>query len=360
MESLSRLKMEIKEKEVQLAVYPWGDCNMRCLYCSYRGARGTLKIKDFVSVLKFLKKVEPGFSKITFLGGEPTLKPRLLRAYFEAAGINAPDCRLFLFTNGLEVEEGVFRILKEFNVNVVLSIDGFERVNYSQRSRADKKKYSPLKIAEKFLSAGLNSLAFSLTVTPDNAAFLVSNLKKMALLGASAIGWNADYAASWSDSDLKQLKKQIEGERLFYLKLLRAGKPYRISNCYELMEEIGSGNKSSCSAFSLFPDGKIYACDKVFSAPLEKRKKAVLSRDNFKKDRKKFFSTALKAGFEDRGLICRAGLYFYHKFVKCLEGKALEESLSVSLKTAALIEREKMKSLRLFMKYGLFRKLHGL
>ncbi|MEW5950948.1 MAG: radical SAM protein [Elusimicrobiota bacterium] len=352
--------MKNRKKEFQLAVYPWGNCDMSCSYCHFKGDKGILSLKDFISVLLFLKKKLPGFSKVTFLGGEPTLKEDLLIKYLQAAKKIIPYCDFFLFTNGLNSSQKIFKILNMYSVNVILSLDGFQRINIVQRKPSAKIKYSPQKIAEKFLNSGLKSLAFSLTVTPENVRFLFSNISKLFYMGAGALGWNIDYSSVWSEKSLSELKKQAEKERKFYTGLLKKKTAYRIINCYELIEEIEKGVKPSCSTVSLFPDGNLYACDKFFNGENNAKRVSLLSRSSFWSDRKAFFTAAAKKGFPDSGLICRAGIYFYHKFVKCHIGEDLKNKTAASLKAAETAEKEKMKSLKQFLKYDYFREIHSL
>lgn len=346
------------EKIEALAVYPWGDCNLACSYCGYRHSCGSLKESDFEKALVFLKKNYPSFRKITFLGGEPLLNfPRLKKLLYCARRI-MPQAEITVFTNGTLLSRQVFSFMERLAVKLIISLDGLEEINDLQRKSPLKNQRISLKILSR-ISGRAEKLSFSMVVTPENVRFLVENTRKLFELGAGSIGWNLDYSSKWSRQDISALKSVLTRLRLYYLKLIKEGCPYRILNRYELLSQLSGGEFPGCSSVSLFPDGKLYACDKLF-APKAKTAKALLDRKNLDLSRKKFFERLSRLGFAPRGLLCPAGIYCHYKFVKCLKGRSLSIAVGSSMRLAALVEKEERKSLGEFLKYSTFRKIHNL
>lgn len=346
------------EKIEALAVYPWGDCNLACSYCGYRHPCGSLKESDFKKALVFLKKNYPSFRKITFLGGEPLLNfPRLKKLLYCARRI-MPQAEITVFTNGTLLNRQIFSFMDRLAIKMIISLDGMEEINDFQRKSPLKNHRISSKILSR-ISGRAGGLSFSMVVTPENVRFLPENVKKICALHAESLGWNLDYSSKWSRQDISALKSALAKLRLDYLKLLKQGRPYRILNRYELLSQLAGGEFPGCSSVSLFPDGKFYACDKLFALGAD-ISKGFLDRKNLDSDRKNFFERLSRLGFAPRGLLCPAGIYCHYKFVKCLKGSSLSRSMAASMRLAALVEKEERKSLGEFLKYGTFRKMHGL
>ncbi len=354
--SLSQSKMK-NENIDALTVYPWGNCNLSCSYCRYKRNSNELELKDFKKTIILLKKINPGFNKITFLGGEPLIKFNKLKKMIEFARFFLPESEINVFTNGTLLSEDIFSFFQKKKVNVVISMDGFEEINDRQRNSLKGNLSVSNKIFS-FFKGHFKDISFSLVVTCENVKFLSSNIRKFSDLGVQALGWNIDYSSLWDKNSVSELKKQLAQIRLDYLKLLRKGRPYIILNRYEILEEIISGKSTNCNSVSLFPDGNLYACDKFF--PASRRGAALLVQSDILKSRKKFFDKLSKEGIRSRGLFCPVGIYCYFKFVKSLKGKNLIDAFKGAKKLALIIEKEEEKSLKEYLKYGIFRRMHSL
>lgn len=124
-------------------------CNLNCTYCyvynkedqSWRDRPKVMSDGVFTASLERLRThaLLSGQTRvgITFHGGEPTLvgRPRLRRWLEEARGVfdGVADIDFKLQTNGTLLDEDWVALLREFGVNVGISLDGAREVNDRER-----------------------------------------------------------------------------------------------------------------------------------------------------------------------------------------------------------------------------------
>lgn len=104
------------------------DCNLRCAYCCQaRGPRREMAVEVLDAAIRRLVTSGLDRPRLTLLGGEPLLSPRLVRRVLERVRKWAPPGMhpdVHLFTNGLRLDEKTTRFLVRRDVHIDLSFDG--------------------------------------------------------------------------------------------------------------------------------------------------------------------------------------------------------------------------------------------
>lgn len=175
-------KLDFKIKSITLNVNQI--CNLKCAYCAaggdgtYGEAMNQLSVEKTLPQLKFLmSKLSPteNFS-ISFVGGEPLLHPRAVKAihdyvYNEAERLKI-NPKLRIVTNGTLLTEETVALLREMQLDLCISIDGTKEHNDAARPSKDGKSTTDK------ITTGLNllmsnrgkikSISFSAITTASN------------------------------------------------------------------------------------------------------------------------------------------------------------------------------------------------
>lgn len=105
------------------------DCNLRCKYCYINGGdnKNAMSLNTAINVVKkFSNSYNNGIVHLLFHGGEPMLMYPVMQSvveYIEKNNIN--NLRLYIQTNGMNINEDVAVFLKNKNIHPCISIDGF-------------------------------------------------------------------------------------------------------------------------------------------------------------------------------------------------------------------------------------------
>lgn len=116
------------------------DCNLRCRYCfadtgAYGGPRGLMSLETAKAALDFLMKASRHRThvEVDFFGGEPLLNFEVCKEaarYGRAlAEKNGKVLKLTLTTNGVLMTDEVIRWAKDNQIDLVLSLDGRQKVH---------------------------------------------------------------------------------------------------------------------------------------------------------------------------------------------------------------------------------------
>jgi uncharacterized protein len=125
----------------KLSLILTSSCNLRCKYCyakyglyNYK-TRNNLNKIDADEIISYFTSNFEAINTIQFFGGEPTLCVEVI-AYiikkFEKLLINKKVSsipKFTIITNGLNIDERLIRLIKEYNISVTFSIDGPQFIN---------------------------------------------------------------------------------------------------------------------------------------------------------------------------------------------------------------------------------------
>jgi len=171
-------------------------CNFRCGYCfienSLKGPR-TLMSKDLadkvINVLINEAKHVPEY-RVTFYGGEPFSNSEIVFYIIEKLELASKKFLFFCVTNGSLITEDIAKKLKQHNVDVGLSLDGWANID-NNRVFTDGKEtfYSALKALALLKEAGVNT-GISCTITKQNYEHAEEIVEFIQKLGIRTIGFN--------------------------------------------------------------------------------------------------------------------------------------------------------------------------
>lgn len=255
-------------------------CNLDCDYCFYRSsASESLLHRQNMSldiarqaILTFKRIVENNikdsdyWQQITLYGGEPLLNEELLyRVIPYIRTLFDNQTSLVINTNATLLSESDIKLFKDYNVEVQVSLDGNQQQHDLHRKTClGAPTYNiVLNNMKKMLSSGIKVLPM-ITATDGNidnfAETLYSIVKELNIddfavniLITNSYKIDTQYAEKLASEMLKAYQKYgtIASDYVFvelYQKLLGIDKTISKNSC-------GSSRK-----ITVFPDGKIYAC----------------------------------------------------------------------------------------------------
>lgn len=137
---------ENKPKKVQsLSINVTQICNLQCTYCAAGGDGTYGRPQKKISITKTIPQLDVLLARIeknetfsiTFLGGEPLLYPQgieLIAEYAqEIAEQKGFQLRMQVITNGTQFSDDNINLLKRYNMQVTVSLDGPSAINDKQR-----------------------------------------------------------------------------------------------------------------------------------------------------------------------------------------------------------------------------------
>ncbi len=139
-------------------------CNLNCQYC-YMDANKTdveFSLTQYSVVIDYLKR--NNINQLIISGGEPCLHP-LLTTFVELASKNSFD--IGVSTNGTLISQPILDCFRKYNVNVQVSIDSMNCVNYELLCGYNKIQNLKTNI-EKLVNSGITT-SISCTLTDINA-----------------------------------------------------------------------------------------------------------------------------------------------------------------------------------------------
>lgn len=118
----------------RLVLHVSNDCNMRCRYCyaacgSYGTTRSMMDGKTLHRTLDVFYDIFPEIGLLQIFGGEPTLNLAMVREACEYVRDFKKDTYLGLVTNGTCANDEFIRVIRDFDMNVTVSIDVGEAMN---------------------------------------------------------------------------------------------------------------------------------------------------------------------------------------------------------------------------------------
>ena len=171
-------------------------CNFRCGYCFIENnlkGPSTVMSKDLadkvISVLINEANQVPEF-RVTFYGGEPFSNSEIVFYIIEKLEEASKKFLFSCVTNGSLITEEIAKKLKQYNVAVGLSLDGWVNID-KNRVFTDGKEtfYSTLKALAILKEAGVNT-GISCTITKQNYMHAEEIVEFIQKLGVRTIGFN--------------------------------------------------------------------------------------------------------------------------------------------------------------------------
>ncbi len=159
------------------------DCNLRCKYCMVKEggySRQNMSVEILRKTLKlyeeYLQRQKIALGKIVFYGGEPLVSRELFITALEEIKRFKVPCRIELVTNGTLIDEEISELIKKYDIQAAISLDGPEYLNDINRVYANGKgTYGDViknirNLQKKNIMYGL-SLVFSADTADDSGEF---------------------------------------------------------------------------------------------------------------------------------------------------------------------------------------------
>lgn len=176
--------MQSKLNKITLQVTQ--QCNLRCSYCPYSGsyinrrhANKAMSIETAKKGIDYLITHSKDSSRINvgFYGGEPLIEFNLIKECLEYAGKKA-DCKEISFsitTNATLLNDEIIKVFEQYNVQLVISLDGPRNIHDKNRKFAlnscgsfDKVTRIMEHIKNKYPNYYRDNIKFNVVIDPMN------------------------------------------------------------------------------------------------------------------------------------------------------------------------------------------------
>lgn len=259
-------------------------CNLGCTYCyaqqgEFGGTAKNMPLADALRAVDLLvAAAEPGARlNLAFLGGEPLVNRKVLRAATERAaelaGGRGARITFSITTNGTLLTEDDGRFFEQHGFAVTISIDGPQEVHDKLRPfkggagsyDAVMKRVAPLLKMQRRMQVSAR-----VTVTPSNLS-LRQTLDTFIAAGFHSVGFSPMLSAPTGQGEMQSqdlelmLGEMIDCGREFE-RASRSGKRYPFANMVNAMREIhrGTHRPYPCGAgagyLGVSADGDLAAC----------------------------------------------------------------------------------------------------
>ncbi len=256
------------------------ECNLRCSYCYIEKKHEVMSQETARSVVDFIfDSAIPGEKlDIGFFGGEPLLRPDLIRHITDLIehhpSFDPAQVQLAVVTNGTIFSDEIAEFLNAHNIAFCLSCDGPPLTQDMFRRFPDGRASSPL--VEKTIRRALQAFPTVLVNAvyhPRNVHHLPDVVHYFSALGLRQIYLNSDFSAPWSQEDADRLPEIYAKVADLYIDHYLRGKPHYISfidskiavilrNGYDPLERCRMGR----GEFAFAASGNVYPCERLIGS----------------------------------------------------------------------------------------------
>jgi uncharacterized protein len=191
---------------VSLSVMTTYSCQLACAYCRVRQRPLNISSPELKDSIDFLLRSRSRNIELKFFGGEPLLRPDIIREgteYCAARIKKGRNCRYMLVTNGILLEGEMLRWLKRKKFHVMISVDGSATAHAAQRPSLSGETFHEriLRNARALAESGIPYITNVIT-TPERAGFLFGELDYLARNGITHIQAAYDVSTVWNEAAL--------------------------------------------------------------------------------------------------------------------------------------------------------------
>ena len=248
------------------------NCNMACKYC-YVDKGHILKMnKETVVKTVNMAANEKNSVGIIFFGGEPLLCKDIIYETVEYCRWMEKnnDCRFHykVTTNGLLLDEAFMEFSLKHNLFIALSHDGVQEAHDKHRVDNDGRgTFKKLSSKMELLLSQRPYAPVLMVVNPDTVDLYAESVQYLYQRGFRYLICSLNYAAVWTDRDMKKLEKQYKELAAFYLEMTLAENKFYLSPFEVKISSHINGQtygKERCELgkkqISVGPDGTLYPC----------------------------------------------------------------------------------------------------
>ena len=246
-------------------------CNLECKYCYEKKQNKVISFESIKNIINYEIGKKNPYSVFVFYGGEPLLKKDLIEKTIDYINSLKTKTKFYygITTNGLLMDDKFIDYMKKNNfVNIAYSIDGIQKAHDLNRKTINNK--DSFKIVEENLLKVLKQFEDVTTmtvVTKNNLAMLDKSVEYLIKIGVKNINILFDYSADWQDSDLKEIKKQINKVTNIYAREIKNENDINIPIIDEKIKSY-INDKFNCNdnckfgnkTINVGTDGNLYPC----------------------------------------------------------------------------------------------------
>lgn len=244
-------------------------CNMSCAYCySPPSIRNDMTRETAFKSIDYIAANYPTNSGIIFFGGEPLLMKDLIKESISYSKTKSNYYHYKVTTNGLLLDEEFLNYANKENLQISVSVDGNEQAHDTYRRRSDGKP--TFKELEQKIKLLLKFQPYSkslMTVSPETVSHYSDSVEYLFGVGFRYLIVSINYAGSWTDKALNELKRQYVKISLLYEKLIMKEAKFYFSPFEMKLASHIRQNNFECyqchlaqKQISVAHDGKIYPC----------------------------------------------------------------------------------------------------
>lgn len=248
------------------------DCNIRCTYCyakqgSYGKIRQTMKVDVAEAAVRKVLACFPHVRHIRLFGGEPLLNIKVIEKTCELVRdkLGYPDMKFSIEINGTLLDEHIIGVLKEYNVDVGVSLDGPSKLHDSHRVSPGGKGTHMIvhKNIERLIDNEIR-VATGCTYTEDHKQMpieeLMTDLREISPFYEIAPCTSPDgTSVEIEDAErfyLYPLQQALEDHPAYPLHVLQLFSPL-------FAEAIPEQFCAAQSRLVIFPDGSVHPCEQL-------------------------------------------------------------------------------------------------
>ncbi|MDO4594962.1 MAG: radical SAM protein [Tissierellia bacterium] len=224
-------------------------CNMNCEYCFAN--KGNYNKKDVIMDNEVLDKIaefvlnRKQVKKISFFGGEPLLDYKGIIRFVKK--VNRKDILYSIVTNATILNDEIINLLKEFNIKLIVSIDGDEKTHDKYRRFKNGEKFLKLidnnveKLNDENIKISMIEAVYTKNseknFTKHELANILHEKYKVPIIGISDViseDNNLIVSNDLKENDTEFVIEKIKNEEFFY-----------ISNSYNIISRLLERNKSN-------------------------------------------------------------------------------------------------------------------
>jgi len=265
------------------------DCNLRCKYCyadggSYGHARETITPEKAIAYIDaIILGKYTHLSTFGFFGGEPTLSPETIEAVCTHFRQLVLDNHLdgmphfSMITNGTLIDQKLAGIIDEYDISLIISVDGPKEVNDAQRIRVDGSgSYDGICSSLQVLhESGVyptlaeatytqNHLAAGLTVD-DVSAYVAEHLGIPRTIVVPCIDYGNSSGAAELAVELSEIEEVSIEDLMESFDALENIESSVFDDLFKIARMIsGTYSNAVCAvgvaSMTVFPNGEIYPC----------------------------------------------------------------------------------------------------
>jgi uncharacterized protein len=271
----SKIAHESWPPVTKLELFVTSDCNLRCRYCWVDKEPLKTSLETAKSAVDFLICESRGSESIhiTLFGGEPLLEFDMIAQLVPYAKDEAARCgkslSWSLTTNGTLLDEEKMAFGAKWGLNYLVSLDGQKPEHDMFRVFPDGSgSFDTVVEAIERYGKYQPWIGVRMTVNPETVDHLAEGVRFMRGIGVKQFIIAPANDRPWPPEAIESFAEQWEAVARIYMDELAAGRPIRITNFEQSIEE---SKRMHCGAWGceagrdkvcVTPDGLIWPCGK--------------------------------------------------------------------------------------------------